>query len=364
MWLPGAIEVQVAGESFHQAAAAAEDSLAKEAGRARVLRGVLVPDPGNRHDPLAVAVYAAGHQVGFLPRSVARQVQPALVAFGQAGSSRRLVSCPAEIRYRDGDPQVVLLLDPAPLGLAPAAFEMVPGIAEATGALLLSLDEPQPVMTGAGQQATGYQESGGEDTLAALIKALQDRRDDVEAWSELVDLLSAAPHVPTLLALFARVPAGARPPVLAHLLQISHGRDRLGRLTSAAGERLRGGLLELAESQGDTATVATLAGLAGLTAEKAGDIGRAVDWWQRAVTAGSTDAKVADRFSIWLVKQQQHKDAVLVLRQALACEPASAALAERLRRRLARCERHVPGHTAAMRGQPAYQGRHRSAAGT
>ena len=115
-------------------------------------------------------------------------------------------------------------------------------------------------------------------------------------------MASAAPHVPTLLALFARVPVEVRGGVLAQLLSISHGRDRMGNLSGAGGERLREGLLELAESQGDTHTVAALTGLAGLAAEKGGDIRTAVKLWRRAVIAGSTDGKVAARFRIWLVK--------------------------------------------------------------
>jgi hypothetical protein len=67
-------------------------------------------------------------------------------------------------------------------------------------------------------------------------------------------------------------------------------------------ERLREGLLELAESQGDTQSLTALTGVAGLAAEKDGDIRTAVELSRRAVAAGSTDGKVADRFSIWLVE--------------------------------------------------------------
>jgi hypothetical protein len=64
-------------------------------------------------------------------------------------------------------------------------------------------------------------------------------------------------------------------------------RDRLGRLNAAQGERLREGLLDLAESQGDKATIATLTGYAGLAAEKSGDLDTAVRWWRRAIAAGA-----------------------------------------------------------------------------
>lgn len=40
------------------------------------------------------------------------------------------------------------------------------------------------------------------------------------------------------------------------------------------------------------------AGYAGLAAEKAGDLDGAIRWWRLAIAADSTDATVADRFSI------------------------------------------------------------------
>jgi len=181
---------------------------------------------------------------------------------------------------------------------------------------------------------------GAATTLTALIEALYWDRHNADAWSELVDLASAAPHVPTLLALYARVPSGTRAGMLPQLLSMSEQRDRLGRLNPAQGERLRDGLLDLAESQGDTATVATLTGYAGLAAEKAGDLDAAVRWWRRAITAGSTDAKVADRFSIWLVKGHAYEEPAQVLQQALAADPGSAEIAERMQHRLARCQRN------------------------
>ena len=416
VWLPGTIEVQVAGESFHEdAIMAAWDSVVKDGEQVAVLRAVLVPDPGNRHDPCAVAVYAAGKHVGFLPCAVAPQVQPALLAFGRGGSARRLVSCPADIRWPRGEPQVVLLLDPGPLGMPPSAFEIIPEMAATLTRLLSSLDEPVPWLTGKDQQArsalalaeerrteveanpsrtpgewpevecilhriasqlsqardpmasqawlataraTRYQKGRRDDTLAAIVQALYLRRDNIEAWSELIDLASAAPHVPTLLALFARVPAEVRGGVLAQLLSISHGRDRMGNLSGNGGERLRERLLELAESQGDTHTVAALTGLTGLAAEKDGDIRTAVELWRRAVAAGSTNGKVADRLSIWLVKEHEYKEAAQVLRQALTAAQDSAELAERMRRRLTRCEHNIPAEATTMRAAATYQGRH------
>ena len=393
-WLPGRIEVQVAGESFHEEAIEAADERSSSDSS---LVAVLVPEPGNVHDSWAVAVHVAGEHVGFLPREVARQVQPAIVAFSHAYGGR-FVSCPAEIRWHEIGPQVVLLLDPGPLGLQPEAFEIVPDMAATTNRLLARLDQPAPHLTGADQRArsglpaaeqdraetegnhdrepgdwprverafrrlasqfakahdpwvaaawlgvgraTRYQRGRRDDALTALVEALYWERSNADAWWELVDLASAAPHVPTLLALFARVPFEARPGVLDAFLSMSHGHDRMGRLSPAAGERLREELLHLAEYQGDRGTIATLAGNAGLAAEKAGDLQTAVGWWRRAVAAGSTDEKVADRLTVWLVKEHEYGEAGPVLRQALAAKPRSAEITDRLQRRLTRCERNI-----------------------
>lgn len=324
-WLPGRIEVQVAGEWFHQDAIHAVE---EHRSPGSLLVAVLVPDPGNPYDSNAVAVEVNGELVGFLPRDMARRVQPAIAAFSHAHGGR-LVSCPAEIRWHDVGPQVVLLLDPQPLGLQPEALETVPDMAAAIERLLARLDEPSPQLTGSDTQArsaltrvegereeieanydrspddwppvedalrslagrlatagdpsasaawlsvaraTRYQRGRRDDTLLALIEALYWGRGNDHAWSELVDYASASPHVPMLLALFARVPFENRAGVLSQLLRISEGRDRLGLLHPAAGARLRDGLLDVAEPQGDRATVAALRGYAGLAAEKAGDL--------------------------------------------------------------------------------------------
>ncbi len=185
-----------------------------------------------------------------------------------------------------------------------------------------------------------YQRRRRGDALAAFVEALFWERGNAEAWSELVEMASITPDVPTLVELFARVPFGTRPGVLRELLIVSHGHDRLGRMNPEAGELLRQQLLVLAEAHGDNATLATLAGRAGLDAEKAGDIGTAVELWLRAVSAGSTDEKVAEKLSIWLAKRGEYSEAAHVLRQALAVRP-HADVAERMARRLARCEREL-----------------------
>jgi tetratricopeptide (TPR) repeat protein len=394
VWLPGRMEVQVAGESFHQDAIHAVE---EHSSPGSPLVADLRPDPGNPHDSNAVAVYVNGEHVGFLPRDMAPRMQPAIAAFSHANGGR-LVSCPAEIRWHDVGPQVVLRLDPRPLGLSPEAVETVPDMAATTMRLLARLDEPSPPLTGSDTQArsalarvegereeievnydrsprdwprvedalhsladrlaiaddpsasdawlsvaraTRYQRGRRDDTLAALIEALYWGRGNEHAWSELVEYVSAAPHVPMLLALFERVPFENRTDVLTQLLRISEGRDRLGRLHLAAGERLRQELLDVAESRGDMATVAALTGYAGLAAEKASDLDAAVRYWRRAIAAGSTDQRVADRFSVWLVNRHEYQEAAQVLRQALVAHPDSAEVAERMRRRLARCDRNL-----------------------
>jgi len=98
-------------------------------------------------------------------------------------------------------------------------------------------------------------------------------------------------------------------------------------------------LLEIAESQGDMATVAALTGHAGMTAAEAGDLDGAARYWRRAIAAGSTDEKVADRFSVWLANRHEYPEAAHVLRQALIANPDSGNISERMRRRLTRCER-------------------------
>ena len=59
-----------------------------------------------------------------------------------------------------------------------------------------------------------YQKGRRDDWLTAAVTALYWDRSNKTAWAEVIDLACAAPHIPTLLDLFRRVPAAARPPVL------------------------------------------------------------------------------------------------------------------------------------------------------
>jgi tetratricopeptide (TPR) repeat protein len=345
-----------------------------------------------------MAVYVNDEHIGFLPHGIALRARPALAAFSQAHGGC-LVACAAEIRWHDIGPQVVLLIDPQALGLRVEDLDTMPDMAATIGRLLARLDKRAPPLTGNDPQArsslaraeadleetdanydrgprdwqrveaefraatdrlanagdpfvstawlglgraTRYQRGRRDDTLTALIEALYWSRDNADAWSELIELASSAPHVPTLLALYAHIPFGTRTDILRQLISMSEQHDRLGRLNPAQGKRLRKELLDTAESQGDKTTVAALSGYAGLAAEKTGDLDAAVRWWRQAIAVGSTDAKVADRLSTWLVKSHAYQEAAQVLQQALTVDPGSAETAERMQRRLTRCQRNSP----------------------
>jgi hypothetical protein len=64
--------VGVAGAGRHHAEAIASDAVAP--GSPLELRR----DPGNEHDPNAIAVHAGGEQVGWVPREVAAELAPEL----------------------------------------------------------------------------------------------------------------------------------------------------------------------------------------------------------------------------------------------------------------------------------------------
>ena len=279
---------------------------------------VLVPEPGNPHDHNAIAVFVNGLLAGYLSREIAGTVQHALIAFAAASCGRN-VACPARILWRDIDnqptPQVILSLDPAPLGLPAEAFDQVPELDRIIQQHLRRLDAAAPAMTGCdpatrsmlaaaeaqrsqteadyGRSATAwseveraflqviprlehardplvadawaglacsvrYQKGRRDDWLTTAVTALYWDRSNKTAWAEVVDLACAAPHIPTLLDLFRRVPAVARPPVLSQLISLSHGHDRLGNMRPAQGEQLRAGLAAIAETEGDTTTIRKL----------------------------------------------------------------------------------------------------------
>ena len=146
-WLPGPVDVQVSGETFH-AAAIREACHRSRPGVPDV--AVLVTEPGNPHDHSAIAVLVNDIHVGYLSREIVGTVQPALMAFiARTGQN---VACPARILWHeiDGYPvaQVILSLDPAPLGLTPEAFDRVPDLDRVLQQHLRALDAAAPVMTG------------------------------------------------------------------------------------------------------------------------------------------------------------------------------------------------------------------------
>src|SRR5260221_3374895 len=73
-WLPGAVEVQVVGETFHVAEI---NAAARSAGTGAGVSAVLLAEQGNPHDANAVAVYLHGYRAGHLPREVAAAVHAA-----------------------------------------------------------------------------------------------------------------------------------------------------------------------------------------------------------------------------------------------------------------------------------------------
>ena len=185
VWLPGGVEVQVAGESFH---ADAIRSAQLGTPRGATLVAELVPEPDNRHDPNAVAVYVQHMLVGHLPATVASRVQHALQTFADPHGGRR-VSCPALIAFRDVGPQVVLLLDPGPLGLAPVEFEVVSDFDATLRELLTRLDDPAPPMTGADPQARAAL-AAAQQAMAEVDAAITLARTDRDAARQLLTVLT------------------------------------------------------------------------------------------------------------------------------------------------------------------------------
>lgn len=311
VWLPGDAEVPVSGETFH------EEAIMDAARHGGPVAAVLVPEPGNPHDALAVAVYLGGRLAGHLSRQVTPVVQPALTAFLTARQARG-ISCPARISWHEIEQrtvaQIVLLLDPAPLGLTADSFRPVPASVRVISRALRRLDDPAPALTGSSQEGRAALEEAEEQltdataafdpgmwpgvelsfrSAAALLASACDpmtgrafagvamsvrfqkgRRDDrIEAagaavfwdrenehgWLELVDAASAAPHVPTLAGIFSRVPIPARQPVLRKLLSVSRRQDRLGNMRPPDGARLRAELAVIAAADGDEGSLRKLA---------------------------------------------------------------------------------------------------------
>jgi hypothetical protein len=312
IWLPGSVAVAVAGETFY------EDAIA--AARAGTAPGtwpvaMLVPEPRNPHDPHAVGVHLNGRLAGHLPREVAQRVHASIASFMKANGGRP-PACPASVTYHEVGPEVVLHIDPAPLGLTADAFDHLPDVDRAIQRLLPLVDRTAPAL--AGSDAAGRAQLAGAEVQYAVVDAdyerepgswprveqmfllaaerlaqardpmvaeawagvaksrrfQRGRRDDrleaaitaicwdtacTSAWGELVDAAGTAPHVPTLLKLFGMIPVEARPSVLSQLIILSRGNDRLGNMRPDEGEQLRAGLARIAADDGDRATITKLA---------------------------------------------------------------------------------------------------------
>ncbi|MFG1975514.1 hypothetical protein ACGFJC_39805 [Nonomuraea fuscirosea] len=117
-------------------------------------------------------------------------------------------------------------------------------------------------------QTLRYRTGRRDDTLAAYVEALYYNRDNPDTWRELIEYASSAPHIPVLVDLFAISPLAVRPTLLAVLVSIADGRDRMRNLEPAKGPLLRATLLDLAENQADRVSIAYLAADAGHRAER------------------------------------------------------------------------------------------------
>jgi len=107
-------------------------------------------------------------------------------------------------------------------------------------------------------KARRYQKNRRNDRIEAAATGIYWDRANTRAWAELVEAASAAPHVPTLLELFRRIPLEARPKILSQLIALSRGHDRLGNMRPTAGERLRTGLAQIAHAESDKASITKL----------------------------------------------------------------------------------------------------------
>ncbi|MGO9078374.1 MAG: hypothetical protein ACLQDY_04960 [Streptosporangiaceae bacterium] len=258
-----------------------------------------------------VALYVNREQGDYLLKVIAAPIQQALLEF----NAGRAFPCWAKIDTREIAPQVVLYLDPAPPAMVPGEYKIIPGLAASIWRLLPRLDEPAPPLTGLDRQArialgeaesaraeteanynrapgdwprverafmeaatrleeaqdpqvaaawlgvarcTRYQKDRRCRTVTAFVESLHWDRTDPDAWCDLIDYAAAAPHIPTLLELFARIPVTTRPKPVRQLLSASRGQDRLGKVSPDQGACLRKEMLSLAVGQGDTATVEAL----------------------------------------------------------------------------------------------------------
>lgn len=389
-WSPGPVQVHVVGTGYYAESVA---RAAQTAQSSPELVGVLVADPSNLHDPNAVAVEVLGEVVGHLPRELAVIVQPALTS-ALARHGGRLAGH-VNVSASGAGGAVVLMIDPAPIGLRPDQFRTVPmltdgqsvspapvtgtsgrsGVNRAARAELAKLDQAREQVDAnhdrpksawprlekqfrdvatlldrsgdplAGQawlgvaRSTRYQTGRRADTMAAFAESVRRDPGLVEGWDEMIDYLAWTPDGETLLQVWQSAPRPVRPDLIPTLLLISRGTDRNGRMAPRDGDRLRAQMFAAAESSGDHGSCAALYADAGKQAAKQNDVEGAFEWWRRAVAIGCTEPQVVDRVTTGMVQAGDYAAAASALRASLVRDNVARTTRDRLEKRLARCER-------------------------
>jgi hypothetical protein len=83
--LPAGETVEIVGEANYQPAIARACGSTKWEDVHCEITAAVVPEPGNEHDPNAVAIFIGGEKVGYLSRGDALDYQPAIKALRAAG---------------------------------------------------------------------------------------------------------------------------------------------------------------------------------------------------------------------------------------------------------------------------------------
>jgi hypothetical protein len=117
-YLPGSLEIPVAGLQYHELAV--QETLAAIA-TGTDADALLLPEPSNPHDPNAVAVYMSGGHVGYVPRDVAAVMQPALISMS-ASHGGLPAGCPTVVTAAEGKTRIVLTIDLRELGIDPGSL--------------------------------------------------------------------------------------------------------------------------------------------------------------------------------------------------------------------------------------------------
>ena len=346
----GSHEIHVVGEHYRPEAVRHVASLPQSQRIA-----FLNLEPDNPYDSNAVAVHVNSFHVGYLPRQIAAVLAPELARlsceFGGAA-----VTCAADVRGTPDSAQVVIRLNPGDFGTESTALLGAPGFAataehltreilgnsaansmewkgEDPGARtalreaeaewtavrddwnrhpeayrrteqpfrnlvkrLEAANDPEVGRAWLGlARAMRYQPGRRDEVLSAFLRSIDYTRGSEEVWCEYLDYLCLSPTVDCLVDAYARMPGPVRVALTPTLMSVSRQSDRHGNLPEKDGPRLRQGLLEVVERDGDASSTAALTSELGNLQEKAGNIAEAVDLWRQAFAAGCTDLKIADR---------------------------------------------------------------------